>query len=101
MRYPAIDLTGKTNLGAVAALIQNAFMLIANCTGVSHIASAVKTPSIIISMDGEPGRWLPLNKQLHHSIDWTKDAHFDKVYLEMVKLMDELKDTSIMQKVLH
>jgi ADP-heptose:LPS heptosyltransferase len=98
MRHPAIDLTGKTNLGAAAALIQNAFMLIANCTGVSHIASALKTPSIIISMDGEPERWAPLNKQLHRTIDWTKNSHFDKVYLEMVELMDALQ-IPVAQKV--
>ncbi len=101
MQHPAIDLTGKTNLGAIAVLLQNAFMLIANCTGVSHIASAVKTPSVIISMDGEPERWAPLNKQLHRTIDWARDPHFDKVYLEMVKLMDELKDTTALQKVFH
>lgn len=94
MRYAPIDLTGKTNLGAVAVLIRNAFMLIANCTGVSHIASALKTPSVIISMDGEPERWAPLNKEIHRTIDWTKNPHFDKVYLEMVQLMNELKDTT-------
>ena len=69
-------------------------MLIANCTGVSHIASALKTPSVIISMDGEPERWAPLDKQLHYVIDWTKDPHFDKVYLGMIKLMNALKDTT-------
>ncbi len=91
MQYPAIDLTGKTNLGVVALLIQNAFMLIANCTGVSHIASAVKTPGVIISMDGEPKRWAPLNKQLHRTIDWIKHPDFEEVYLQMVSLMKEIK----------
>jgi hypothetical protein len=47
--------------GRSGALIQNAAMLISNCTGVSHIASAFKTPSIVISMDGEPQRWGPLD----------------------------------------
>jgi ADP-heptose:LPS heptosyltransferase len=101
MRHPAIDLTGKTNLGAVATLIQNAFMLIANCTGVSHIASAVKTPSVIISMDGEPERWAPLNRQLHRTIDWTRDPHFDKVYLQMVELMNALENPVTAQTASH
>jgi ADP-heptose:LPS heptosyltransferase len=91
MRHQAIDLTGKTNLGAVAVLIQNAFMLIANCTGVSHIASAVQTPSIIISMDGEPERWASLNKQIHRSIDWTKNPHFKTVFSETVALLQSLQ----------
>jgi ADP-heptose:LPS heptosyltransferase len=79
MRHPSIDLTGKTNLGAAGVLIRNAFMLISNCTGVSHIASATRTPSVVISMDGEPERWAPLNKNLHKVIDWTKHPGLDQV----------------------
>lgn len=72
MRFDALDLTGQTSLGAMAVLIKNAWCLIANCTGVSHMASATATPSIIISMDGEPERWSPLNKNIHFVTDWTK-----------------------------
>ena len=70
---------GKTTLGAVAVLIKNAAGLISNCTGVSHIASALKTRSIVLSLDGEPDRWAPLNKQLHRSIDWTVTPDMDLV----------------------
>jgi ADP-heptose:LPS heptosyltransferase len=63
---------GKTNLGAMAALLGRSGGLISNCTGVSHVASALKVKSVIISMDGEPERWAPLNKDLHTTIDWTK-----------------------------
>jgi ADP-heptose:LPS heptosyltransferase len=79
LRHPAIDLTGKTSMGAVACLIKDAFLLIANCTGVSHISSATKTPSLIISMDGEPERWGPLDHSIHVTIDWTKEQDFEKV----------------------
>ena len=72
MTYDALDMTGQTSLDALAVLIKNAWCLIANCTGVSHIASATATPSIIISMDGEPERWSPLNKNIHFVTDWTK-----------------------------
>ncbi len=71
MKHPVIDLTGHTSLGAMGALLQDAFLLVANCTGVSHIAAALETPSVIISMDGEPQRWAPLNQTLHPTIDWT------------------------------
>lgn len=84
MHHPALDTTGKTGLGGAAVLIKNAAMLISNCTGVAHIAAAVKTPSIIVSMDGEPERWAPLNKRLHHVIDWTKEPHFETVFNETV-----------------
>jgi ADP-heptose:LPS heptosyltransferase len=88
IHHPVIDLTGKTSLGAAALLIKNAFMLIANCTGVSHIASAVKTPSIIISMDGEPERWAPLDNTIHRTIDCKEHSNFDKVYYETVMLIN-------------
>jgi len=88
MKHKAIDLTGKTSLGAVAVLIKNAFMLISNCTGVSHIAAALETPSVVVSLDGEPKRWAPANKTLHRVIDWTKNAHFEKALKELVKMIN-------------
>src|SRR5205085_7368421 len=89
MKHIAIDLAGKTSLGAVGVLIQNAFMLISNCTGVSHIAAALETPSIVISLDGEPRRWGPLNTSLHRVIDWTKKPHFKKAFMETVELINK------------
>lgn len=87
MRHPGIDLTGKTSLGVIGALISDAFMLIANCTGVSHISSATQTPSVIISMDGEPERWGPLNKELHTTIDWTREPRLELVLEAADKLL--------------
>ena len=72
MKNPVIDMTGKTSLGTIGLLIKHSSMLISNCTGVSHIAAATKTPSVVISMDGEPERWGPLDRQIHKVIDWTK-----------------------------
>ena len=91
MNYPAIDLTGKTGLGEVAQLITDAALLISNCTGVSHIAAAVETPSIVISMDGEPERWGPLNKEIHKTIDWTKNQDFEAVLDEMMQLTMDIQ----------
>jgi ADP-heptose:LPS heptosyltransferase len=76
MKYTPLVAAGKTSLGAVALLIRDAYLLVSNCTGVSHIASAMKTPSIVISMDGEPDRWAPLNREIHYVIDWTTNPDF-------------------------
>lgn len=76
MVYEPIIAAGKTSLGAVAALIGDAALLISNCTGVSHIAAALQTPSIVLSMDGEPERWAPRNMRLHRTIDWTRTPDF-------------------------
>jgi ADP-heptose:LPS heptosyltransferase len=70
---------GKTSLGSLAVLLKNSAGLISNCTGVSHIASALKVKSVVVSMDGEPERWAPLNNQLHTTIDWTKNYSFEIV----------------------
>jgi ADP-heptose:LPS heptosyltransferase len=87
MKSDALNAAGKTGLGAVGALIKNAKLLISNCTGVSHIAAACETQSIVISMDGEPERWAPLNKKLHRTIDWLKTPDYKLVLNETVSLL--------------
>ncbi|MEZ2334880.1 glycosyltransferase family 9 protein [Mucilaginibacter sp. RCC_168] len=87
MREPAINLAGLTNLGAMGILIKNAYALISNCTGVSHMAAAFQTPSIVISMDGEPQRWGPLNKKLHRTINWLESDDFDAVKKQAIDLL--------------
>jgi ADP-heptose:LPS heptosyltransferase len=94
LKTEPIIAAGKTSLGAVAVLLKNAALLISNCTGVSHLAAAFETPSIVISMDGEPERWAPLNKNLHHTIDWTKNADFNLVMEELKALFAEIKDSN-------
>ncbi len=84
MKYPAVNSAGHTTLGAVGVLIKNAKALISNCTGVSHMASAFKTPGVVISMDGEPERWAPIDKATHLTIDWTKTPDYNLV-LEAAK----------------
>lgn len=91
MKQGAINTAGKTSMGAVAALIKDAAMLISNCTGVSHIAAAFGTPSIVLSMDGEPERWGPLNKDLHHTINWLASPDFHLVFRETVAMINRLE----------
>jgi ADP-heptose:LPS heptosyltransferase len=74
-----IIVAGKTDLGQLAVLLDESFMLISNCTGVSHIAAAIKKRSLIISMDGEPERWAPIDKNLHPTIDWTITPDYELV----------------------
>jgi ADP-heptose:LPS heptosyltransferase len=79
MRMPALDLTGKTDLGALAVLISDARLLVCNDTGVSHIAAAVATPSIVISSGADAERWAPLDRErhrvLHHPIECRPCPH--------------------------
>jgi ADP-heptose:LPS heptosyltransferase len=65
MRHPAVDLAGQTSLGSVAALIACARLLVCNDTGVSHIAAAFGTPSVVICSGSDPARWAPLDRARH------------------------------------
>lgn len=81
MRMPALDLTGKTDLGALAALIAQARLVICNDTGVSHLAAAVATPSVVICSGADPRRWAPLDgrrhRLLHQPVACRPCMHFD------------------------
>ncbi|HSL42439.1 MAG TPA: glycosyltransferase family 9 protein [Anaerolineales bacterium] len=68
MRASAIDLAGKTDLGSLAALVSKAQLVVSNDTGISHVAAALKTPSVILFPIPESIRWAPKNEQLHKRI---------------------------------
>lgn len=65
MRAPALDMTGRTDLGALAALVAQARLVVCNDTGISHIAAGVATPSVIICSGADPARWAPLDRRRH------------------------------------
>jgi ADP-heptose:LPS heptosyltransferase len=69
MRAPALDLAGHTSLGAAAALLQDARLLVCNNTGVSHLAAALRTPSVaLLHEPAELCRWAPLDARRHRAI---------------------------------
>jgi ADP-heptose:LPS heptosyltransferase len=69
VHVPTEILAGRTDLGALAAVIARLDLLITNDTGVSHLAAAVGTPSVILFGPTSPRRWAPLNRRLHHALD--------------------------------
>jgi ADP-heptose:LPS heptosyltransferase len=68
MRTRGIDLAGRTSLGALGALIAGARLVVANDTGVAHLADAVGTPSVRIFRASDPGRWAALDASRHAAL---------------------------------
>lgn len=60
-----VNLVGQTPLWTVGALIEGASLLVSNDTGVSHIAAALGTPSVVVSCGAEVARWAPGRPDLH------------------------------------
>jgi ADP-heptose:LPS heptosyltransferase len=60
-----LDLSGRTTLWQFGALVQGAAVVVANDTGISHVAAALGTPSVIVSCGADPARWAPLDHTRH------------------------------------
>lgn len=69
MSAPATNLCGRTSVGALAALIARAGLLVSNDTGVSQIAAGVGTPSVVVFLSSDPARWAPLDGRIHRIVE--------------------------------
>jgi ADP-heptose:LPS heptosyltransferase len=68
MHAPAIDLVGKTTLGALTALIDGARLVVASDSGVRHVAAARGRPCVAVACGGDVRRWParePMHRVLH------------------------------------
>lgn len=77
MRTPALDAAAPISIGAMAALMSRARLLVCNDTGVSHIAAGLKLKSVVIFSKADIGRWAPLDQHTHRCI-W--DPEGERVY---------------------
>lgn len=82
-----INVTGRTDLGLLGCVVQQAEILVSNCTGISHIAAATGTRSLVLSMDGEPERWGPLNHRLHHTYNANAPLDLKMLYTDLDGLL--------------
>lgn len=69
MRYPVLDLTGKTDLGTFASVIAQLDLLVTNDTGASHLAAVAGIPSVVIFGPSRPEHWAPLDRRRHRIVD--------------------------------
>lgn len=62
------DLAGRTSLDVLGALLERADLLVANDTGVSHLADALGTRSVIVFTGSDPVRWAPRDRERHRAV---------------------------------
>lgn len=71
MTRPARHLAGETSLGALAALVAHARLVVCNDTGLSHVAAAMRTRSVVIASGSDTRRWAPADRDRHRVLaDW-------------------------------
>lgn len=63
-----VSIAGKLSLGGLGALLERSAGIVTNDTGVSHLAAAVKAPSVVVFMASDPHRWAPLDATRHRAV---------------------------------
>ena len=94
MWAPALDLAGRTDLGALGVLLRDARLLVCNDTGVSHLAAALRTPSVVISTGDNPKRWAPADARLHRVLCRDAGVTVDDVLAQADQLLRQPRPAS-------
>jgi ADP-heptose:LPS heptosyltransferase len=90
MRHKAINAAAPISIGAMAALMKGARLLVCNDTGVSHIAAGLKLKSVVVFSKADIARWAPLDRH-HHRCIWDPDAERAAMVLQHARAL--LSDT--------
>jgi ADP-heptose:LPS heptosyltransferase len=61
-------LAGRTGLDDLAAVVARARLLISGDTGIGHLATAYRTPSVLLFGPVPPRRWGPPARPYHRAI---------------------------------
>jgi ADP-heptose:LPS heptosyltransferase len=68
-------LAGHTDLGALAALVAAARLVVCGDTGTAHLATGYGVPSVVLFGPEPPSRWGPPANRPQHRVLWHPTAH--------------------------
>ncbi len=91
MHRKPVDAAAPISIGAMAALMRKARLLLCNDTGVSHIAAGLKLKSVVVFSKADIARWAPLDRHRHRCI-WDPDGQRASVVLQHARAL--LSDTA-------
>lgn len=86
MQAGVIHAAAPISIGALAALMKNARLLVCNDTGVSHIAAGLRLKSVVIFSKADIARWAPLDRDRHRCI-WDPDAQRSAAVLQHARAL--------------
>ena len=66
----AVDRSGSTGLDDLARLVAGAALLVCGDTGVAHLATACRTPSVVLFGPSRPSEWGPAVDGPLHRVVW-------------------------------
>jgi ADP-heptose:LPS heptosyltransferase len=90
MRAEPLDLTGRTSLGGLGALVRDAAVTVTNDTGTSHLAAAVGGPSVVVYSTSDRDRWAPIDESLHRRVGTGAPESADVPVADVVAAVDAL-----------
>ena len=73
VNIPNLDLTGKTNLSSLKAVVKSCQLFIGNDSGLGHVAAALGKRSLTVFGVGDPERYRPWGDQSAVVIEPSKD----------------------------
>ena len=83
----AVNAAAPLSIGAMAALMDGARLLVCNDTGVSHIAAGLGLKSVVIFSKADMTRWAPLDQQRHRCLQDPTGQHLDAVLTHVRALL--------------
>lgn len=89
MRTPAVNAASPISIGAMAALMDDASILISNDTGVSHIAAGLGLRSVVVFSKADITRWAPADSQRHRCLWDPRGQHVGTVLQHARELLSQ------------